>query len=162
MAVLVLSAVLIFILAAVLLFERGGAKEPVTEAGPPLASVARINATDIGDLTERLIERLGLRVQTREPDDGRGPGYVAVMPDPLGGNQVYVRAFKLDSGQRVQSQDVQAAILTARDEGMARTILIAPNGFSDEAILAAEDTATELVDGTKLEMLLRQSGVESA
>lgn len=154
MGILVLTAVLVLVFAGLMLFTRGGAKEVATAAGPRLETFPRPGIDDIGDVTERLMERLGLRVERREPDDGRGPGYVAETPDPITGGKVYVRAFRLAEGQTVQSQDVQAAILTARDEGMTKAILVAPNGFSDEARLAAEDTATELVDGVKLKMLL--------
>jgi hypothetical protein len=155
MGVLMLTIILVFVFAAILLLSRGGAKEPATVSGPPVEALPRVELKDIGDVTERLLNRLALTIETREPDDGRGPGYIARTADQVTGGKIYIRAFKLPEGERVNSQDVQAAILTARDEGMSKAILIAPNGFSDDAILAAEDTATELIDGPKLEMLLK-------
>jgi hypothetical protein len=140
MGVLILASILVIIAIAALMFTRGGATEPVTSVGPPAAPSLRAN---LSENTERALSVLGLAVERREAS----ATWIASNAD----NRVLVRAF--ENGP-VRGPDVQAAIDFARSEGVNKTILIATNGFTDEAILAARDTPTELLDSVDLERLL--------
>ena len=146
MGVLLVTCLLLLLLAVPLIFLRGGAREPVTALAGPTA----IPSAEIDLAAEQLVRALGLEVLRRDPDEGDGPAFVATNVSRDNRQLVYVRAFHLPAGERVREPDVVSAIDFARGEGFHKTILISPNGFTDEAQLAAEDSIAELIDDVSL------------
>jgi hypothetical protein len=153
MGILLVTSILLLLLALPLIFLRGGAREPVTAMGRPTA----IPSAEIDLAAEQLVRALGLEIVRRDPDEGDGPAFVTANASPTNRQLIYVRAFHLPSGARVREPEVVAAIDFARSEGFHKTILISPNGFSDEALLAAEDSIAELIDDVALSRILHTS-----
>ncbi len=137
------------------MFARGGPKEP--ESTLPGQFVVR-DRIELEDLTRRLIQRLGLRIERRDDSDGRGIGFLAIDPVPIVGQRIYVEMFALPQGERVTEAEVQAAIDAAKDDAVHKVVLVSPGGFSDEAILAARDSIVELLDADALSLALSPRG----
>jgi hypothetical protein len=152
MGILLLTSFLLVVALVALLFMRGGAGEPVTHAGPVHAS----GLTAV-ERAEHLIRALGMQIVRRDPDEGTGPGFVADSRSRNNPQRVYVRAFDLPPEERVRAPEVIAAIDVAKSEGFNKTLLVSENGFTDEAVLAADDTVAELIDEARLEQIVRRT-----
>lgn len=150
MGVFILAGFIAGLVIIALMFTRGGAKEPVSRVWPddPRSTPAPTSTrAELEELTRRAIAGWGLRIERFDPNDEKDSfGVLAADPTPITGGKVYVRAF----ANAVNEADVQAQLDAARDEGVSKLILISQLGFSDEAILAAQDTIAELVDGRVL------------
>src|SRR5688500_938114 len=157
MATLILASVLALVLMIALMFSRGGAREPATAMGPSPGR-PRLDADQLAKRTEEFLRVRGFSIERREPADGRSTVYIAASAEPMVGGRVYVYTMSLDEPAR--AADVQSAIDAARGEGLNKAILISPSGFSDEAILSAADTPTELIDGRELDAILRAEPAE--
>jgi hypothetical protein len=150
MGILLVTSILLLLLAVPLIFLRGGARETASVIGRPTA----IPSAEIDLAAEQLVRVLGLQIVRRDPDEGDGPAFVTTNVSPNNRQLIYVRAFHLPSGERVREPEVVSSIDFARSEGFHKTILISPNGFTDEALLAAEDTIAELIDDVALSRIL--------
>lgn len=181
MAILLLTSVLVLALIAFLTFAKPGPKEAFTNsprrgtmaagvhpnANPEYPASTRVPprrdlvAASVGEKTESLMKAMGLEVVQTIDEDGRSLGYIA-RGDVLAENpqKVYVRAFDRVLGDWIPGYEVAGAIEFARSEGFNRTILVSTSGFSDDAILAAQGTTAELIDGNKLNELLQARGSE--
>ena len=148
-----LTSLLTLLALIALFFMRGGAREPVTHVGILPAS-ARASPVE---RAEQLIAALGLEIVRRDPDEGTGPGFVADSRSAIDPQRVYVRAFNLPPEERVRAPDVVAAIDVAKSEGFNKTLLVSANGFTDEALLAADGSVAELIDEAELDQIVKES-----
>jgi hypothetical protein len=152
MGILILTTILLVTGLAALMFLRGGAREPVTVTGPAPPVPSR---RTMEDRAVQLIGAMGLSIERRDGDERSGPGFVAVRNSDDRPERVYVQIFELPSGERVREPDVIAALDVARSEGFNKTLLLSANGFTDEAVLAAEGSIAELIDAAQLDQRLR-------
>ncbi len=153
MGVVILTVALLIVVMTLFLFLRGGAHEPTTAPAGGVAHFATPERT-VGARAERLMQALALEIVRRDPDQGDGPSFVARTIEPTNRQEVYVRAFNLPEDERVRGPDVIATVDFAHAEGFNKAILVSPNGFTDEALLAARDTIAELIDESELERIL--------
>ena len=162
MGVLLLTGFLAVVAVVALIFLRGGPREPMTSEPMPLPRTAARQevpgALSSGARAEQLVRALGLEIGRREADEGDGPAFVATEASSTNGQRIYVRVFDLPPGEHVRGPDVIAALDVARGEGFHKTLLISSNGFSDEAVLAAEGSIAELFDGERLDEILQGRG----
>lgn len=152
MGFLVIAAVVaVALLVALALYSKGGAKEPSTATGP----VRPTNPVQLEEEALRLISLLGLEIERSDRDERRGTVYRTIDRTPVTGQRVYVRTFALAPGELATASDVQSVLDEIKQDNFNRALLISPNGFSDEAILAADATSIELIDRAGLNDLLR-------
>jgi hypothetical protein len=152
MGIILLTTLLTALAVVALLFMRGSAGEPVTHAGPP-----HVPVRSAVERAEQLIHALGFQIDRRDPDEGTGPGFVAHSLSRTNPQRIYVRAFELPPDERVRAPDVIAAVDVAKSEGFNKMMLVSPTGFTDEAVLAADDTVAELIDDARLDQIMKKS-----
>ena len=103
-----------------------------------------------------LLEALGLRI-TYQALHGKGEHDIMARSDaPVTGGLYIVHAFFRPEHGVVDSTRVLNLLDTVKAEEAARGILITTHSFSEEAVKVSDDPRIELIDGEKLEKLVRQ------
>jgi hypothetical protein len=154
---LLAGVVLVIVFLCIALFSRGGPTETIGPGGiaPELLGVSKLTLAELGSVAQRLFNELGLVTEVLNEQQGR---YELTMtdPTPVTGQKLYVRCVlpAVDIGA-VQSNEVQAALDTARAANLNKAVVVTPGVFSDEAKLLAQGASLELIDGTRLAELLR-------
>jgi hypothetical protein len=155
-ALLLAAVLLVVIFLALALFARTGPTETLSAPGIPaeLAGVAQLSLSELGSVTARLFNELGMTTVSSSEQPGRFD-LIVQDPTPVTGQKAYVRCVLTPDAGAVQSAEVQAALDTARADHLTKAVVVTPGRFSDEAQLVARTTSLELIDGAKLADLLR-------
>jgi hypothetical protein len=149
--------VVVVLLATLALFTRGGPSETLRNVRPGLPQYSQGELTV---LARSMLEDLGLRVTAVEEHAGGKTDLEAANPAPIVGQRVYVRTFA--GTQPVGAPEIQAALDRLTGDSFNKALLIAPAGFSDEAVLAANESAVELIDAARLHSLMSLSAPQQA
>jgi hypothetical protein len=139
-------AVTVLLLILLAVFGRGGAGETFRmRRGEP----APETALELARHVERLLRQEGFFVDRSEEATSGPLDLVARDPRPLVGQRVYVRIFGRPIVEPVGAAEVQSALDRIKG-GYHKAVLVSAVGFSDEALAAAQESAVELLDSSRL------------
>jgi hypothetical protein len=155
-SLLLAGAIVLALFVLLALFARGGPTESVSAPGlsPEHEGLARLTLAELGNVTSRLFDELGLRTVSLSEQPNR-VDLTLEDPTPVTGQRAYARCVLVPELGAVQSAEVQAALDTARGQSLSKAIVVTPGPFSDEARVLARQSPLELIDGAKLAALLR-------
>ncbi len=121
--------------------------------GPPLSTLTleRFEA-----LCVELLQELGLEIERSTRAGGREVEMLAVNAAPIVGGRYLVHGELLQAGEVVEAVQVLGLIDAVKGEGASKGVLMTNGFFSDEAAKASAGGPVELINGARLEELLRR------
>jgi restriction system protein len=165
MFTLVVVAVLLgFVLISLILFSTR--KTPVVmekdfyqDRGSPPAGIAGLSMPQFEGLCVKLLEGMGLVVDSVSHPSDREVDVQAINPQPVTGGDYIVHCILADSDEPIHSSRVSALADTVKGERATKGILITTGYFVEEVAKRLEGPPIELINRQRFAQLLSEFGI---
>jgi len=165
MFTLVVAAVLLgFVLISLILFSTR--KTPVVmekdfyqDRGAPPAGIAGLPMPQFEGLCVKLLEEMGLVVDSVSHSSDREVDVQAINPQPITGGDYIVHCILAESDEPIHPSRVSALADTVKGERATKGILITTGYFAEEVAKRLEGPPIELINGQRFAQLLSEFGI---
>ena len=134
-------------------------KDFYREKSPGLKRLEEITLPQFERICLRLLEELGLVINSCVSDEEGQIDISAFNPQPITGGEYLVHCYLAPKGRPVESTRIIALGDTVRAEGAAKGIFITTGSFSEEVPKLYEGPRIELINGRRLHELLQEHGI---
>src|SRR5256712_2588152 len=118
-----------------------------------------LDGHEFENVVDRLLTKMGFAIHGRQPAADGGIDMVAVRDEPLTGGKYIIQCKRFSNTVGVSVVRDLYGVVHA--EHANKGILITTSSFSPSAMEFAEGKPLELLDGTRLQVLLHQHGIDS-